>query len=362
MQTQDIEKLLWEARYIIEQSRRNQGVQNKPPSEKSVKDYKKIAKRVFGGYPYKTDEPATPRNATVVINTVKQAHKESTLRKMARSVRYVAMQKLRNRVVSANQAERAGSSSEVARIVSHPTFQSLLTLSKMLPADYKQDWTPQALRKSKKISLHKLPKDWREKMAEAAPDGLFRLPMLVCLMTGARPAEMEKGVILKREGTKLAAHISGVKVTEHAGQHYRILRIADHPIKELIMKHMDEQQDKNHLMVRVENGNSLTTFMRALGKKLWPRHKEDITAYSARHAMAADCKKASAAGADSDLTSMVLGHRVDKTRTYYGSIFQSGGISVAPFRVHVPNAIKHTSKARFRQPPSQRGKSRPGQP
>ena len=53
--------------------------------------------------------------------------------------------------------------------------------------------------------------------------------------------------------------------------------------------------------------------MREVGMKLWPRRKENITAYTIRHAMAADCKAAITQGADPNLVSQVLGHVVDKT-------------------------------------------------
>jgi len=40
----------------------------------------------------------------------------------------------------------------------------------------------------------------------------------------------------------------------------------------------------------VFNGPNL--LRRAVGKKIWPKRKESITVYTARHAMAADCKAA----------------------------------------------------------------------
>jgi hypothetical protein len=95
--------------------------------------------------------------------------------------------------------------------------------------------------------------------------------------------------------------------------------------------------------------------MRSIGKKLWPA-KEAITVYSARHAMAADCKSASHnPGTDPDLASKVLGHRVDKTASYYGSLFQSSGISVAPSNVMVTHPVKNKSKVKnsLRMTPSQ---------
>ena len=62
--------------------------------------------------------------------------------------------------------------------------------------------------------------------------------------------------------------------------------------------------------------------------------------------MAADCKQAIAEGADPDLVSQVLGHVVDKTASYYGNRYQSGGRSMVPLDVTVTKPIKHKSRAR----------------
>ncbi|MEK9939895.1 MAG: hypothetical protein VW548_02860, partial [Methylotenera sp.] len=94
-------------------------------------------------------------------------------------------------------------------------------------------------------------------------------------------------------------------------------------------------------------GNSLTTHLRLQAERIFPTHNQSITAYSSRHAMAADCKKASRDGVDKDLASMVLGHSVDKTACYYGSLFQSGGISMAPSNIRVSRVVKNKQKHRL---------------
>jgi len=77
---------------------------------------------------------------------------------------------------------------------------------------------------------------------------------------------------------------------------------------------MDESDaTRDVMLVKVEHGNSVTTYMRKIGKKLWPRKKQSITVYTARHAMAADCKAGIHEGIYPDLVSQVLGHVVDKT-------------------------------------------------
>lgn len=177
--------------------------------------------------------------------------------------------------------------------------------------------------------------------------GQFRIPAIVALLTGCRPAELEKGVLIERVGDHLYATIQGAKVTKKAGQKQRRFRIADHPVTNLLIDIMTKSDETRDAMtVKVECGNSVTTHMRSVGKKLWPGRKETITVYTAQHAMAADCKAVIHEGADPDLVSQVLGHVVDKTASYYGARFQSGGISVAPSKVVVPSEIKQKVRER----------------
>ena len=130
-----------------------------------------------------------------------------------------------------------------------------------------------------------------------------------------------------------------------AGQEYRQFKLAYHPLTDLLIKLLKEN-GQSEMLVKVDKGNSVTTHMRAIGKRIWPRRKESITAYTARHAMAADCKSAIVNGADPDLVSKVLGHCVDKTSSFYGNRFQSGGTSVVPSDVQVPREVRQKSKER----------------
>lgn len=324
-------------------------------TEDAQKQYMKEAKRLFGTDP-NTGKLIAPRAPEPVIAAVRTAKTLATLRKRARSVRHFTMAILRAALKLADTAQRAGDWHEVERIVTHPVFCSCVTLSKMMPADYTDDgWAAEEPRSSKKKSLTGLPPNWRELVAEAA-DGQFRNDVLVALLTGCRPAELEKGVLIERIKGGLYATIQGAKVKKNAGQKQRRFRIADHPITNLLMRVMDASDEtRNVMLVKVEHGNSVTTNMREIGKKLWPRKKQSITVYTARHAMAADCKAAIHEGADPDLVSQVLGHLVDKTASYYGARFQSGGISVAPTEVVVPKAIQQKARERNHQRAVERG-------
>jgi len=370
MEKQDINNLIREALEILRASSHDMGNQEssgaiklhkETTKKETLSEYWKTGHRIFGINP-DTKKPIIPQTSITVINKIKAVKVKSTLRMYVRSVNYVASEWLKFKINQAESAKKAGKWAEVEEVVACPSFFALMELAKMKAAEYTLNWAPQSKRKSKKVSLRKLPKDWREQMADAAPDGQFRIPMLVAMITGCRPAELEKGVVFLKRGNKLAVHINSVKVTEDAGQTYRIFTIADHPIKDKILEYMDTQENKNQLSVKVSCGNSVSTYMREIGKKLWPGHKEEITVYTARHGMAADCKNASHNGADPDLASKVLGHRVDKTVSYYGDISQAGGISVAPLNVKVTHPVKNKSKAKnsLRKTPSQLKKLRQG--
>lgn len=327
---------------------------NTATSADAASQYEKTVRNLFGTDPAK-GKLIAPRDPASVIAAVQTAGTVATLRKRARSVRYAALKALSALLKLADRAQRAGNWHEVERIVSLNSFYVFTILAQMMPTDYRQGWEPKRRRHGKKGSLLKLPKDWREQMADKVY-GQFRIPAIVALLTGCRPAELEKGVLIERVGESLFVTIQGAKVTEKAGQEQRRFRVADHPVTKILMDIMTESETTQHSMpVKVDHGNSVTTHLRSVGKKLWPGRKETITVYTARHAMAADCKAAIHDGADPDLVSQVLGHVVDKTASYYGARFQSGGISVVPSEVVVPNAIKQKVCARNLQRAIERG-------
>jgi integrase len=323
---------------------------NDPVTKNAHIQYTKETERIFGviestkdGSPQKVIIP--PKDALTIIKKVQTAKTKSTLRKRARAVRYVASIFLKSILKAADHAQRNNDWATVESLVSNARFEALTILASMLPADYDDNnWEAQRRRKGKKSSLLRLPEDWRELMA-AKSTGQYRIPMIVALMSGCRPAELESGVTLKIVNNELYVHIIGAKVKKTAGQETRKFRLADHPLT-TELRGVVESEGLTEKIVQVKSGNSVTTHMRSLGKKIWPKRKESITAYTARHAIAADCKAASAEGADEDLVSKVLGHIVDKTASYYGARSQSGRGSIAPSEVSVPRVVRNKQRSR----------------
>ena len=306
--------------------------------------YLKEAKRVLGTSA--DGNIAWPIDANAIVTIIQQSAKNSTLQKKARSVRHILMHQLNDLVKSLDTIQRKGNWALIERIVSHQTFDAMITLTKMMPADYKVGWKATAKRKGKKSSLNKLQKDWREIVASQSK-GQYRLPALVTMMTGCRPAELVKGVKLIQKDGCVFVEIAGSKVTDKAGQEYRKFKLADHPVTQLIINEMNATSTPEAMEVKARRSNSVTTHLRAIAQKLWPNRNESITSYSARHAMAAECKYAvNYEDADPDLTSKVLGHVVDKTASYYGNASQAGGFNVLPSEVKTPHPIRHKVKAR----------------
>lgn len=314
-------------------------------TEETAEQYDAVAKRIFGRNP-KTGRIIPPHTPDPVIAKIRRARKKSTLRKYARAVRHTALKNLGTLLKGADQAQRAGNWDEVERIVTHPVFQTYVVLADMMPSDYMQGWTPKGKRKGKKGSLLRLPVDWREMMANES-HGQFRIPMLVAFMTGCRPVELEKGILIEQKNGSLHVTIQGAKVTKKSGQEYRRFRLADYPLTDELIAIMNLSEDPLRMIVKVDCGNSVTTHMRAIGKKLWPKRQETITVYTARHGMAAECKAAIDQGADPDIVSQVLGHIVDETASYYGNRFQAGGHSVLPCEIDVPKPIRHKQRERL---------------
>ncbi len=327
----------------------------KPPHEDSATvdtkltpnteaDYLKIAKRLYGVG--KDKNILHPYDAESIIAKVRSVSKYSTLRKYARAIRHEALKKLSEILQKLDKAQRNNQHDLVKNVVMQPSFDGYITLAKMLPAEYKEGWIPESKRKSKKISLRGLPEDWREQMANNS-SGQYHIPMLVILATGCRPAELKNGVKLILENGELSAVINGAKVTKHSGQEIRNLKLANNEITEKLKTYLIK--DNGNPIITVEKPNSVSTHMRSVGKRIWPKRKESITAYTARHAMAADCKASPLSETNPDFVSKVLGHQADDTKSYYGTRSQSSSDRFVPLAVKSTKTVKKKNTTSFKK-------------
>jgi integrase len=213
-------------------------------------------------------------------------------------------------------------------------------------------------RQSKRVGLSKLPDDWREQLAKRLPN--WRMPYLVAACTGARPAEIGRGIVLKVEGEDLVATIQGAKTGPYSGQKVRELRWSiEKGMPELVRQLAKEvHQAGGRLVVDYSsrgNPNPEKAFsgaIRQAAARAFPGQKVTLTPYSLRHAAASDLK---ASGLTSQQQSAAMGHQVVETKGGYGHHSLASGRSLAPKKVRATSPVRGvTTKA----PASKRGPSK----
>lgn len=325
----------------------------KSVSETSHLSYKKTASQYLVIDKY--DLVTLNKSVEEIVECVRESYTVATLRFRATAIRYFACYQLEHYVQAFShylETYKPGSNRPF-RLYSPEDFYALLELADLYPSDYRYDgWVPIKRRRSKIWSLKRLPENWQEIMAiRAWSEGVkYKLAILVALVTGVRPCELQKGVLLTIKNGQLVALIRGGKVTKDNGQPTRKLVLADHVATTYLIAHMHTQLIKDKFLVRVKSGNAVTKSMTRVGKSLWSKHNSNITVYSARHAMASECKKVDKESGDENplFTSGTLGHRSDRTKRTYGNIRygSGGGGGVAPAHVEVPCEIRVHTKSR----------------
>lgn len=152
-------------------------------------------------------------------------------------------------------------------------------------------------RASKRQALHGLPGDWREHLYQRAAKGKYADAILVTALTGCRPEELRRGVLIRRVDNPLSGmdeikfEIGGAKVKTHQGQPHRVIvyRADDpHPLLKALRARLTGQGE---LLIRIDSPVNFTVEVRRLARSLWPKHKHAITAYCLRHQWAADMKR-----------------------------------------------------------------------
>lgn len=199
-------------------------------------------------------------------------------------------------------------------------------------------------RASKRQALQGLRPDWREQICLRSENGKYGLAMLVAALTGCRPAELERGVVISEsrgseEIGQINFMIDGVKVSGGQGQPHRCISYRSddpHPLVRAIRQELEGRLDKGPCRVQVEKALNFTVEVRRLAQCLWPTHPHSITAYCFRHQWAADLKRTQ----PTDSVSRGLGHLSAKTRRYYGQAGQSKSRSLQPIAVTAERQIK----------------------
>lgn len=207
------------------------------------------------------------------------------------------------------------------------------------PERFRGDGRTKRARNSKSASLRGLPRDWRERMADAMPPALRRLWLLQCL-TGCRPQELENGarVVLRADGM-LQTIVVGAKVRTHAGQPERELLL---PQTSGVARALARELSVNEVAGADWLDRSVDAYRQAVarvGKKVFPNRppRTTVTAYSARHAFKSDLR---AAQVDAVWTAKALGHVNTRSgRHYYGGSRKAGG-GISPTNILATREVR----------------------
>lgn len=200
-------------------------------------------------------------------------------------------------------------------------------------------WSPTV--KSKKRVLSKLSHidDWHSKLfTQVTP--VHKNAAAVCSLTGARPSEVARGVIVQVAGKPDAPYllitIRGTKLTETSGQPERRMQIKIN------------SPEAQHLLGQCQNGNPLTVITNPVnltaaiikaGKLAFPQLKMTVSPYVLRHSVSAELK---ASGISEERIAQTLGHQVTKSQQAYGhSAYGSGAHNILAVAASTPVRQTH---------------------
>jgi integrase len=216
---------------------------------------------------------------------------------------------------------------------------ALLSFPKGRPAKFEKGSGFKPVRRSKSRSLHKVPSDWRERVAEAMPER-HRLFWLLQCATGCRPQELARGISVQlRPLGLITMTIAGAKLSKRAGQPHRtiLLSIKEVGVVQMLARELVARPD-----VVLVLPCKVDTYRKAVSRccrKVFPTADVNklLSAYSARHQRKADWK---VAGMNRIDLAKSLGHRTTRSSTYYGANVRGRTGSVKPVAVAATHEVK----------------------
>lgn len=174
------------------------------------------------------------------------------------------------------------------------------------------------VRKGKRRGLAGLGTDWRQKVAAALPsDSRFTDAVLVLILTGLRPSELVKGVLVSAvSADKLKIEISGAKVTALAGQQKRTLWVkVDNPVALRLFGYLWAGRGTGQISVSIDDPRKFCDEVRAFCAKLFPNTKYKASPYSFRHSFASDLKDMKVSPSR---IAQMMGHASERSQRAYG--------------------------------------------
>lgn len=273
----------------------------------------------------------------------------STWYRRRASIRAIALHMLDKHLTEQDRLQRAlgkgdaGSPQYRDWIASVKAAQSWAGVVNALPSNCPIPKDERRRRKGKRDSLRGLPETWRTDLARRF-SARYELPYLVAVCTGCRPEELAKGVRVEPlpdgtvrftvKGAKCrddAVTVNGKRRGIQVGQPHRTTVVAlEGDLAALILPHLQN----GPMDVSVRSGRAFSIAVRDAGRREWPGHHCDLSAYTIRHQYAADRK-----AFDDAPVAECMGHTSDKTESYYGHSRYARGGGPKVLSVDVPRAV-----------------------
>lgn len=173
---------------------------------------------------------------------------------------------------------------------------------------------------SKRRSLRGLPADWRGRVINelSEPDQLAAITMM---LTGCRPAEIASGIDLEEVEGGLRVRIRGAKTGQGHGQEWRTYTLRTDSTDPFANRLIRPGATHRTVQLSPGDGDPVDAFRKRVKRAAVRAGLPDVSAYSFRHARAADLK---ASGMDRTDIAGALGHAVDATQSQYGHHRQGG--------------------------------------
>ena len=170
--------------------------------------------------------------------------------------------------------------------------------------------------KSKRPALRKLPADWRDQMLESIDEADIFIAMCILVLTGLRPSELERGVVVLWMNQQVNIGIKGSKLRADRGQPWRSLSIDEgNRIARALVDVLELEPNApagfryaKALLQRDCRGWAASCF-----PEICPRDLPSPLSF--RHQFASDLKLA---GASRQLVAAALGHGCERTSEIYG--------------------------------------------
>jgi integrase len=197
--------------------------------------------------------------------------------------------------------------------------------------------------KGKRIGMSRIPEGGLARLVAAcADDPVYADPLRVLYLTGARPAELVKGIEVQLTAhRRLRFTVQGGKVTAQTGQPVRVIEVA---INNAAAQALAMRAAAGVRVVRITDARKLSDKVRGMSMRLFPQIGYVISPYTFRHAIAAREK---ARGRSVGSLAKVLGHVSGKSQRAYGAPQQGRHLPGSILAADAERPVRNTDLSRW---------------